>query len=47
MFKEVHLKQEEGWQLDGAAIAIQTNPFSTQCKHNSITLLSDRIMATT
>ena len=28
MFKEVHLKQEEGWQLDGAAIAIQTNPFS-------------------
>jgi len=47
MFKEVHSKQEEGWRLDRAAIATQTNPLSAQREHNSITSLSDRIMATT
>jgi len=25
---EVHLEQEEGWRLEGAAIAMQINPFS-------------------
>ena len=46
MFTEVHLEQEEGWQLEGAAIAIQTNPFSAQREHNSITLLSNSMTAT-
>jgi len=47
MFTEVHLKQEEGWRPDGAAITTQPNPFSAQREHNSITSPSNRIMATT
>jgi len=47
MFKEVHSKQEEGWRLDRAVIAMQTNPLSAQREHDSITSLSDRITATT
>jgi len=27
VFDRVHSEQEEGWRLEGAAIAIQTNPF--------------------
>ena len=30
MFAEVHLKQEEGWQLEGAIIVMQTNFLSAQ-----------------
>jgi len=30
IFAEVHLEQEEGWQLEGAAIATQTNPLLAQ-----------------
>jgi len=47
MFIEVYSEQEEGWRLDGAAIETQTNPFSTQWEHDSITSPSDRIIATT
>jgi len=46
MFTEVHLKQKEGWQLDRAAIATQTNPSFAQREHNSITLPNNRINAT-
>jgi len=47
MFKEVHSEQEEGWRLDGVAIATQTNPLLAQREHDGITSLSDRITATT
>jgi len=46
IFKEVHSEQEEGWRLDGAVIATQTNPLSAQREYDSITSPSDRIMAT-
>jgi len=42
----VHLKQEEGWKPDRAAIVIQINPFFAQQEHNSITSLSDNTSAT-
>jgi len=45
MFAEVHSEQKEGWQLDRAVIAIQTNPSFTQQEHNSITSLSNRMNA--
>jgi len=47
MFKEVHLEQKEGWQSKGATIAVQTNPFLEQREHDSMTLPSNRITATT
>jgi len=40
---EVYSKQEEDWQLEGATIATQTNPFLEQREYNNMTLLSDRI----
>jgi len=43
---EVHLEQEEGWQLDGATIATQTNPFFAQREHNSITSPDNRMNVT-
>jgi len=46
VFDRVYLEQEEGWRLDKAVIAIQTNPSFAQREHNSITLLDDRINAT-
>jgi len=45
MFAEVHLEQKEGWQLDRAAIATQTNPSFEQWEHDSITSPDDRINA--
>ena len=45
MFIEVYLEQKEGWRLEGAAIATQTNPFSAQREYNNITSLSNRITA--
>ena len=47
IFIEVYLKQEEDWQLDGAAIAIYINPFLTQQEYNNITLPSDKMTAMT
>jgi len=47
IFEEVHSEQEEGWRLDRAAIAMQTNPLSAQREHDSITSPSNRITATT
>ena len=46
MFNLVHLIQEEGWQLKGAIIAIQTNFFSLQREQEGIISLSKRITAT-
>ena len=45
MFDLVHLTQKEGWQLNRAAIAIQTNFFSIQQEQEGIISLSKRITA--
>ena len=42
----VHLKQNEGWQLDGAAIVIYTNFFLVQQEYVGIILPNKRITAT-
>ena len=47
IFKEVHLEQEEGWQLKGAAIATQTNPLSAQREQRPMTIPYNSINATT
>jgi len=47
MFMRVYLVQEKGWRLEGATIAVQTNPFLKQQEYNSIISPSDRIIATT
>jgi len=47
IFKEVHSKQKEGWRLEGAAIATQTNPLLTQQEQGPITMPYDSINATT
>ena len=39
----VHLKQEEGWQLDKATIIIHTNFFFKQWEQGLITLLFKEI----
>ena len=45
IFNLVHLEQKEGWQLDGAAIIIQTNFFSTQQEQEGMTSPSEKITA--
>jgi len=47
MFIEVHLKQEKGWRLEGAAIIIQTNFLLAQQEQVGIISPSNRITATT
>jgi len=47
MFTEVHSKQEEGWRPDGATIATQTNPLSTQREQGPITTPYNSIDVTT
>ena len=47
IFNLVHSKQEEGWQLEGAEIAIYTNPSFKQQEHkDGIILLNNNIAAT-
>ena len=46
IFNFIHLKQEKGWQLDGAIIIIYTNFFSAQQEYIGMILLSKRIIAT-
>ena len=43
IFNFVHSEQEEGWRLEGAAIVMQTSPFSAQQEHEGIITPSDRI----
>ena len=47
MFNLVHLRQEEGWRLEGATIIIQTNFFSAQCEYIGIISPNKRITNTT
>ena len=46
MFAFKHSAQEEGWQPEGAAIATQTSPLSTQQEQEGITSPTERMRAT-
>ena len=46
IFNLVYSAQEEGWRLDKAAIAIQTNPFSAQREYNNIISFNNKIIKT-
>ena len=45
MFDFIHSEQEEGWRLEGAAIATQTNFFLAQREYIGMISLSKRITA--
>ena len=45
MFAFVHSAQEEGWRLEGDAIATQTSPLSTQREQENITSPTERMRA--
>jgi len=47
MFTEVHSEQEEGWRLEGAVIATQTNPLLMQREQGPMTIPCNSIDATT
>ena len=46
MLDFIHLEQEEGWRLEGAAIITYTSPFSKQREQGPITIPVKRINAT-
>ena len=46
MFNLVHLKQEEGWWLDGVTSAIYNNVFLTRQEQEGIILLNKIIVLT-
>ena len=43
IFNLVHLRQEEGWRLEGAVIIMQTNFFLAQREYIGMISLSERI----